>query len=180
VASLRAHPSATLGDLSYFVRTVFALAAFEEGNVLFHGAGIVHGGRAYALFGNSGSGKTTAARLSTGKTVLNDDLLLLKRNGCGGEVWATPFGRRRHPDVRFAPLAALLRLVQAPQDQLASLPRATALAALIANTPVVNADPRRLPLLLDWWQLLLKGCPVHDLHFRKANTFWEVIDAQLG
>jgi hypothetical protein len=77
-ALLRAHPKAEAGDLAYFVRTVFALRAFEEGALLFHAAGIVHRGAAYAFFGHSGSGKTTASRLSPGKPVLRALLRLVQ------------------------------------------------------------------------------------------------------
>lgn len=179
-AVLRAHPAVTASDLSYFIRTVIALAAFEQGALLVHGAGIVHHDVAYILYGLSGSGKSTAAALSTGRPVLNDDLLLLRPATSGWEVHATPFGRRRHPEVTAAPLRALLRLVQAPQDALEEISSAQALAELAANSPVVNADVARTPLLLQRWQTVLQEIPAYRLHFRKANTFWEVIDAHFG
>ncbi|MEA3397729.1 MAG: hypothetical protein U9R05_09745, partial [Chloroflexota bacterium] len=161
---------------AYFVRTTFALYAFEQGALLFHAAGVIHHGAAYALFGQSGSGKTTAARLSTGKPVLNDDLLLLRPGEAGWEVWATPFGRRRG-ELRSAPLRAFLRLFQAAEDRLEPFSRGVALGELLANSPVVNADPEYSPALLNRWEEILQSVPVHRLHFRKANTFWEVIDA---
>lgn len=175
-ALLRAHPDATAGDLAYFVRSAFALYAFSQGALLFHAAGVVHRGAAYALFGQSGSGKTTAARLSTGKPVLNDDLLLLRPGEAGWEAWATPFGRRRG-DLRSAPLRAFLRLLQAAEDRLEPFSRGAAWGELLANSPVVNADPERSPALLNRWEEILQSVPVYRLHFRKANTFWEVIDA---
>jgi hypothetical protein len=176
-ARLRAHPAAEPGDLAYFIRTVFALQAFEQQALLFHAAGVVHNGAAYAFFGHSGSGKTTAARLSQGKPVLNDDLLLLRPDGVGWEVWATPFGRRRVPEIRSAPLRALLRLVQAPEERLEPMPRGMALGELVANSPVINADPTRSTALLTRWEGILKTVPVNLLHFRKSAAFWEVIDA---
>jgi hypothetical protein len=178
-AWLRAHPKAESGDLAYFVRTVFALRAFEEGTLLFHAAGVVHRGVAYALFGHSGSGKTTASRLSSGKPILSDDLVLLQESGSGWETWATPFGRRRVGEVRSAPLRALLRLVQAPEECLEPMPRGVALGELVANTPVVNADPARASALLARWDGILHSVPVCFLHFRKSKAFWEVLDAQL-
>lgn len=179
-ALLRAHPTAHAGDISYFIRTAFALRAFDEGHLLFHAAGIVHQDEGYVLFGHSGSGKTTAARLSKGKPVLNDDLLLLARGEDGWRVWATPFGRRRHADVRSAPLKALLHLVQGPEDRIVEIPRGEALAALVANSPVVNADIERASDLLTWWDTLLDDVPVYRLYFIKDNSFWEVVDAHFG
>ena len=112
--------------------------------------------------------------------ILNDDLLLLRPATSGWEVHATPFGRRRHPEVAAAPLRALLRLVQAPQDALEAISSAQALAELVANSPVVNADVARASLLFQRWQTVLQEIPAYRLHFRKANTFWEVIDAHFG
>ncbi len=179
-ALLRAHPSGTPGDIAYFLRTAFALAAFDASWLLFHAAGILHREQAYVLFGNSGSGKTTAARLSVGKPVLNDDLLLLRPNDAGWEVWATPFGKRRSREVTHAPLRVLLRLVQSLQDRVEPLSRAQALAGLLANSPVVNADPTRAPGLLTWWEGVLEEVPAYRLHFIKDNSFWEVLDAHLA
>lgn len=176
-ARLRAHPTAESGDLAYFIRTAFALRAFEQGALLFHAAGVVHNGAAYAFFGHSGSGKTTAARLSKGKPVLNDDLLLLRPGSAGWEVWATPFGRRRVPEIRSAPLRALLRLVQASEERLEPMLRGMALGELVANSPVINADPSRSTALLTRWEEILQTVPVDLLHFRKSAAFWEVIDA---
>ncbi|MBN1920474.1 MAG: hypothetical protein JW892_04470 [Anaerolineae bacterium] len=180
IATLRAHPAATGGDLVYFIRTAFALAAFEQGALLVHGAGIVHHEEAFILYGLSGSGKSTAAALSTGKPVLNDDLLLVRPAARGWEVLATPFGRRRSPQVTAAPLRALLRLIQAPNDALETISSAQALAELVANSPVINADVDRAAQLFERWQGILAAIPAYRLHFRKANTFWEVIDAHFG
>jgi hypothetical protein len=165
--------------LAYFVRTVFALRAFDEDALLFHAAGVVHHEVAYALFGHSGSGKTTASRLSPGKPVLSDDLVLLRQAGSGWEAWATPFGRRRVREVQSAPLHALLRLVQAPEERLEPMPRGAALGELAANSPVINADLGRSAALLARWEGILHSVPVYFLHFRKSDTFWEVVDAQL-
>jgi hypothetical protein len=178
-ACLRAHPTAEPGDLAYFVRTAFALRAFDEGELLFHAAGVVHHDVAYAFFGRSGSGKTTASRLSSGKPVLSDDLVLLRQVESGWEAWATPFGRRRVSEVRSAPLRALLRLVQAPEERLEPMPRGAAWGELAANSPVVNADLIRAAALLVRWEEILHSAPAYFLHFCKSDTFWEVIDAQL-
>ncbi len=176
-AVLRAHPTAHLNDISYFIRTVFALAAFEEESFLFHAAGVLHKESAYVLYGNSGSGKTTAAYLSKDKAVLNDDLLLLRPTATGWEARATPFGRRRYSAQRSAPLRVLLRLRQAPENRLAQISGGQALGELVANTPVINVDATRLPTLMQRWLLLLAEIPNYQLYLRKSNTFWEAVDA---
>ncbi len=178
-ARLRANPSASLGDLTYFLRTAFALCAFEQGALLFHAAGVVHRNSAWAFFGPSGSGKTTLARLSQGKEVLSDDLILLSKGRVGWEAWATPFSLCRGKRMA-APLKALIRLVKAPEDKVMPLPPAIALGELVASSPVVNADPSRLPGLFARWEEIMTEVPVCALRFRKADSFWEVIDAEFG
>jgi hypothetical protein len=179
-ARMRAHPAAKVADLEYFVRVAFAVCAFHSGAILFHAAGIVRRGAAFALFGHSGSGKTTAARLSTGLPVLSDDLILLRLGEAGWEVWASPFGRRRVPEVRSAPLGGLFRLEQGPEDRLEPLSLGVALGELVANSPVINADPGRSLALLARWEEILKSVPIALLKFRKSDTFWEIIDGGSG
>ncbi len=176
---LAAHPAATPADIGYFLRIALALQAFARGGILFHAAGVVHRDRGYALFGVSGSGKTTAARLSAPDAVLNDDLLLLWPTATGWQMYATPFGKRRG-DVRCVTLYALLRLVKDSQVFLAPLATAQALGELVANTPVLSADPLWLPEVLARWETVLGQTPAYALHFRCDPTFWEVIDAELG
>lgn len=178
IAVLRAHPSTDAGDLACFIRATFALVAFDQGALLLHAAGIVHRGGAYAFFGRSGSGKTTAARLSRAKPVLNDDLLVLRPNETGWEAWATPFGRRRVPEIRSAPLRALLCLTQASEERLEQMAGGPALGELVASSPVVNADPVRVSALLSRCEEIMRVVPVCSLHFRKSDAFWEVIDAR--
>jgi hypothetical protein len=178
-AHLRAHPEASPGDIGYFLRVVLAVQAFARGGMLFHTAGIVHRRQGYAFFGVSGSGKTTAAHFSAPDPVLNDDLVLLWPSPTGWQMYATPFGRRRG-EVRAVTLRALLRLVKDENVFLAPLSPSRALAELVANTPVLSADPLWLPEVLARWEALLSTVPVYTLHFRRDATFWEVIDAELG
>lgn len=179
-AHLEAPAGASAGDLAMFVRTCLALQAFEQGSLLFHAAGVVRRGQGYALFGLSGSGKTTAARFSRGDAILNDDLILLKPAKAGWQVWPTPFGRGRFPQVYPAPLRALLRLVQDQEDRLEMLGPGVALGELVANSPVVNAHAAWVPALLTRWQAVLSQVPVRALHLRRGPAFWEVVDAEFG
>lgn len=179
-ATFRAHPQADIADVAYIVRAAFALTAFAKGALLFHSTGVVHREQAFVFFGLSGSGKTTTARLSRPRVVLNDDLILLCYNGERWMACATPFGLRRHPEVTAAPLRAFLRLRKALEDRIEPLPPAVAKAELLANSPVVNADPLRVPALMDLWEAILAEIPACALYFRKSPDFWGVVDAYFG
>ena len=180
IGHLQAYPGASTADLAIFVRTCLALQAHEQGSILFHAAGVSRHGQGYAFFGTSGSGKTTAARNSTGALVLNDDLVILRPEDGTWRLAGTPFGGRWLPQREAPPLRALLRLVQAPHDSLQPMGPGSALGELVANSPVVNADHAALPLLLGRWQQIVDQVPVQTLCFRKGPAFWEVIDGAFG
>jgi hypothetical protein len=177
---LQAHPRASKADLAGFVRTCFAFQAFQRGGIAFHAAGVIHGGRGYALFGPSGAGKSTVAEFSVGDVILNDDLILIKRGNSGWQMWATPFSTSWLPQPRQGPLHALLRLKQAEEDRLEPMGPGVVLAELIASSQGVNAYAAWLPALFDRWQLILGEAPVQALHFRRGPAFWRVIDAEFG
>ncbi|HNT74774.1 MAG TPA: hypothetical protein PKH77_07130 [Anaerolineae bacterium] len=178
-AYLQAHPHATPADIGYFLRVTLAVQAFARGGLLFHAAGVVHREKGYALFGLSGSGKTTAAQLSAPDPVLNDDLLLLWPDSAGWTMYATPFGKRRG-NVLSAPLCAFLRLMKASEVFVVPLPCGRALGELASNTPVMVGDPLCLPEVMARWEGIMRQIPVYALHFRREPTFWEVVDAELG
>ena len=178
-AEIALHPNARAADVGYFLRVALTCQAFVRGAILFHTAAILHRGRGYAFFGTSGSGKTTAARLSRPDPVLNDDLVLLWPENAGWVMMATPFGKRRG-DIKKAPLSALLRLVKSPDVSIERLPPGRALAELIANSPVISGDPQWLPTLMARWETVLDQVPVYALEFRREPSFWEVIDAEFG
>jgi hypothetical protein len=172
-----AHPVATAADVAYFLRVAVALHAFAQGAMLFHAACVVHREKGYLLFGLSGSGKTTAAKLSGLDPVLNDDLLLLWPANERWLVYSTPFGKRRGTRM-IAPLQAALRLLQDQEVFLEPLSQGRALTELVANTPIISADRVLLPELMTRWIQFMDQVPVCALHFRKDPTFWEVIDAE--
>lgn len=179
-ARLSAHPQASVGDLSVFVRTCVAVEAFVRGGLLFHAAGVVRQGRGHGLFGPSGSGKTTAARLSPNDLILNDDLVLIMPGSPEWQLWGTPFGGPWLPQAGPVGLHGLLRLVPDREDRLVALGPGTVLGEVVANSPVINACPAWLPGLMARWQGILEDVPAQALHFRKSSAFWEVVDAEFG
>jgi hypothetical protein len=169
-------------ELDYYLRTVCALLAFEAGGALFHAAAILRGGRAYAFFGHSGSGKSTVARLSAPDVVLNDDLVLLMPRDGAWQVHATPFWNQFHGQnpAPPAPLAGLFRLVQDQQVYLERMEPAHAAAEMIASLPVVSADRSRGVQLIQRCQAILERVPAYRLHFLPDASFWPLVEGATG
>ncbi len=163
----------------YFVRTALALLAFEAGGLLFHAAGLAYHDRGYAFFGYSGSGKTTVARVSSRARLLNDDLVVLLPQAKRWNIFATPFSNPTQVQPagnQQVPLTALYRLIQDRRVFLEALDPAVAVAEVIANSPIVCADPDRAVALLDRAVQLTRAIPVQRLHFLPADSFWSLID----
>jgi hypothetical protein len=180
-AWLRLRAASPWEGLEYFVRVAYACLLFEHGGLLLHGAGLVREGRAFLFFGHSGSGKTTAARLSRQTIVLNDDLVALRPLADGWQAYATPFWNPTQvaPTPAAAPLAGLYRLVQDPHVWLEDISPARAVAELISSLPVISADAGRSGLTMIRCAQLVSQVGVKRLHFRKDDTFWDVIAASL-
>lgn len=67
------------------------------------------------------------------------------------------------------------RLEQDNQNQLHTISPASALAALIACAPFVNADPFRHDQLVENLAKLIGKVPVKKLHFSIEDGFWDLL-----
>ncbi len=183
---VRPTSSFILEEIDYFLRVVCAVEAFRSGGLLFHAAGILRGiphPQAYVFFGHSGAGKTTISRLAGKENVLNDDLVLIQPGSSGWTVYSTPFFNPTQitpQGNRHAPLAGLFRLVQDPEVYLENTTAGQALAEVVANVPVISADAHQIFDLLSRCQALLADVPSSRLHFRKDDSFWDVIEKMVG
>lgn len=165
-------------EIDYYLRVAFALLAHAAGGILMHTAGIVRDGSAYLFFGHSGSGKTTACKVSADRyIILNDDLILLLQQDDIWHAYGTPFWNPTQikPSNQSAPVAAMYQLIQSKKVYTKEMGRGQAAATLIANVPVIPQDPvRSIRLLEILWQLQ-KNIPVSELYFLPDNSFWNVI-----
>jgi len=165
-------------EIDYYLRTVLALMAHAANGVLLHTAGIIRNSRAYLFFGHSGIGKTTVCQVSQADhIILNDDLILLLPLNHRWQAYGTPFWNptQVQPSAQNAPVAGLFWLIQAPQVFTRPLGAAPALAALIANVPVIPQDPERSIALLEILAQIQRSIPISELHFLPDNSFWNVI-----
>lgn len=162
----------------YLLRIIFALLIFQEGGILFHGAGIIRNGMAFVFFGHSGAGKSTVARHSTNDIVINDDLVVLMPSGNTWVVYATPFWNptQVQPVPASAPLAGLYRLIQDKQVYLLPIGSGQALAELISNIPVVPDNPFLNAELFIRGKQILDKIPIYQLHFLPDDSFWQVVE----
>ena len=129
--------------------TLFNLAALHRGAVAIHASAIRYRGRGVLFLGESGTGKSTHSRLwrenIPGTALLNDDSPILGLADGTVRVWGSPWSGKV-PCYRneSCPVAAIVRLVQAPENQIRRLSPIEAFGALFPSTPPAFIRDTRL------------------------------------
>ena len=104
-----------------------------------HACGVLTSGRVALFCGESGTGKTTTARLwrrhRPSAHVLSDDRLVVRTGEGAPTAWGTPWhGSGRFASPRGARLGAVFFLEPSTRTELVSVPRAEATARLLARS----------------------------------------------
>lgn len=167
--------------LANLVRAALAWRMLSRGGALLHAAGIVHRGRAFALAGAEGSGKSTWARLAdnAGACVLSDDLVLLDGEGEALEALGAPFRstHRRTSGPGRWPLAAILFPLHGPTVSLAPVSGIEARARILANLPFVAEGIARDARVSDTTDRLASTIPARLLTFGRDTAFLEILES---
>ena len=120
--------------------TLFNLVALHRDAVAIHASAIRYRGRGVLFLGESGTGKSTHSRLwcenIPGSTLLNDDSPILGVSEGSVRVWGSPWSGKV-PCYRNEsyPVAAIVRLVQAPENRIRRLAPVEAFGALFPSAP---------------------------------------------
>jgi hypothetical protein len=182
-ATLRMRSDSPSREAEYFLRIALALFALPRGGLLIHCAALKRSDLVYLFVGQSGSGKSTVVRLSHAAEraiALGDDLIMIRRECDAWQAYGTPFWNLQTGDrggqQECGRVAQIYKLVQDRSVFVEPMGGAAATAELIANCPVVNDQLALLPGLIDRCRSITAAIPVARLHFRKDDTFWDVID----
>ena len=128
---------------------LFNIAALPLEAVAFHSSVIRYRGRGVLFLGESGTGKSTHTRLwrehIPGAELLNDDSPIIRATDSEalvhGSPWSgkTPCYRNEH-----LPIAAIVRLSQAPHNRIRRLRPIEAIGALLPSAPPAFSHDERL------------------------------------
>ena len=137
--------------------------------VLIHSSVIVHQGRAVLFLGESGTGKSTHTRLwlkyIPNAHLLNDDCPILAVENGEPVVYGSPWSGKTHcyHQLRF-PLAAAVRLSQAPYNKIRRLSVVEAFSAMHPSCPPALAqDDKYQDMMVDLLSEVLATAPVYHL-----------------
>jgi len=133
--------------LSWLTMVVFGQAALRHHTIIMHASVVEKDGLGYAFLGKSGTGKSTHSRLWLnniyGTCLLNDDNPVIRVHS-GGEVfiYGTPWSGKT-PCYKQAEvgLGAIIRLEQAPFNQLKWKRGKEALIALLPSGSAIRWNP---------------------------------------
>jgi hypothetical protein len=151
---------------------------------LVHGCGIIINGRACLFTGVSGVGKTTLARLAGARTVLNDEIVLVSRDGPAYYLAGTPFdGGIAQRSGQRGELAAIFFLKHDVQLSRRRLSRPTAYWQLLAQTldaaPLLEgSNTGILAARADFCAGLVGNIPCYELGFLPDTTVWSAVESE--
>lgn len=126
--------------LRFGLWTLFNLAALHRGAVALHASAIRFRERGVLFLGESGTGKSTHTRLwrehISGTVLLNDDSPVIRAADDEARVYGSPWSGKT-PCYRNenCPIAAVVRLSQAPHNRIRRLRPIEAIGALLPSAP---------------------------------------------
>jgi hypothetical protein len=149
-----------------------------------HASGIDDGNQGYIFTGPSGYGKSTIAKLSFPRTILCDEMILLKKDKVGGtRVFGTPFVGESQGVNHSVRCKGIYFIEQSGENALIPISRMSGAVTLMKEGIMGNflslkrvhnilTYSKYFSLLLD----VLEGIPCYSLRFKKDNSFWRLIN----
>lgn len=155
----------------------------SKNNFLVHACAVARDGAGYVFSGPSESGKSTIAELSSDYAVLNDDIVIIKKENGSYIVNSTPF-RGDFLDVvdKSVPLRAIFLIKHAAEKNvIKKLSKREFITRFIRE--VVYSDTLlsmnredNFSEMLDFCADVASGVPFYELRFLPDKRFWDSID----
>ncbi|MDY3979055.1 MAG: hypothetical protein SOZ00_03450 [Tidjanibacter sp.] len=134
--------------------------------LLIHSSTVMNGGRGVMFLGESGTGKSTHTKLwldnIEGSELLNDDGPILRVTDSGVLVYGSPWsGKTPCYKPVGVPLAAMVRLRQAPENRIVKLGAVSGFGALLPSTlPTMQKEERTLDRICNVLSEILTTTPI--------------------
>ncbi|GAG18796.1 unnamed protein product, partial [marine sediment metagenome] len=177
------HKPWALVALSAFLRGVSAKIVFAESGLILHAAGIARADKAYIFFGPSESGKTTVAGISGEDSVLSDELVAVRYREGSFRAYGLPdWDEEKEKGLGMGEdfeIKGLFKLVKDKEVYLKRLSSAQSVAEII-NPPRAGEKDFSLEKFVDVCYDLVKAVPCYELHFLPDDSFWRIIEKDVG
>lgn len=173
-------PRTTQMQLNTSLMIAFTFATAGLDTLLLHASVIRHEGAAQLFFGVSGTGKSTHSRLwlenVPGTDLLNDDNPVIRFDAAGRPtVYGSPWSGKTLCYRRVsAPVRALVRLEQAPENRIERLTALSAYASVVAAVSTIRWDSAVMDLLVPTVEKAVSRIPCFRLFCRPDREAVEV------
>ena len=170
--------------LNSMLRIAFAQAALMHSAVSLHASAVVKDDKAYMFMGRSGTGKSTHSRLwieHLGATLLNDDNPIVRIVDGKAVVYGSPWsGKTPCYKDESAPVAAMVRLAQSPENNFERKSEIEAFAIMLPGCSVLRFDENLYGNLCDTLIELAEMVCVGEMKclpdMDAAHTCWEGVN----
>lgn len=150
---------------------------YHNWGLLIHSSCAIENGKAHIFSGQSGAGKSTAAKLSAPRELLSDEATILKVDDGEVTVFDSPFRSELQATGtnKTVPLASIQLLHQSLHNNRTNLKKSDSLIQLLDKVFYWAHSPEETKQVIKLLNKLVETVPVYDLHFQKNNRFWELI-----
>lgn len=149
----------------------------QNWGLLIHSSCVIEDGKAHIFAGQSGAGKSTAARLSRPRDLLSDEATLVKITSNEIKVFNSPFRSEIQANgfEECTALESIQILYQALQNKRVRLRKSDAIVHLIDKVFYWAHNPEETKKIIGLLLNLIDKVPGYELYFKKDDTFWELI-----
>ncbi|PEJ58443.1 hypothetical protein CN692_09225 [Bacillus sp. AFS002410] len=180
-------------DEEYTVSTVFAhnqlalkhaltnlyssYIVYHNWGLLIHSSCVIEEERAHIFAGQSGAGKSTAAKLSHPRLLLSDEATLIKITPNEITVFDSPFRSEIKSTglIKSSSLASVQLLHQSLENNRAQMSKSDGFLHLMDKIFYWAHDPSETKKIVGLLEILINEVPIYNLYFQKNNIFWELI-----
>ena len=150
---------------------------YHNWGLLIHSSCVVEKEKAHIFAGQSGAGKSTAAKLSHPRVLLSDEATLLKITSDGITIFDSPFRSemKSSGSVKSRSLGSVQLLHQSLENNRVLINKSNAFLLLMDKVFYWAHDPSETKNIVKLLESLINTVPVYNLYFQKNNTFWELI-----
>jgi biofilm PGA synthesis N-glycosyltransferase PgaC len=163
------------------IRVCFSILLNPKKGIVLHGSGINARGKGLVFCGPPGAGKSTVAKLAKGHTVLNDEMVVVRKIRGKYRIFGTPFGGELHPSKSSAPLKKIFFIDHGKRLRINRIGNINSIPELMANEFVSFSGRFKdnTDLIKNTFKIAKNICnetECYKLRFSLEDRLWEKLD----
>ncbi|WP_406944817.1 hypothetical protein ACJA3J_17885 [Halobacillus sp. SY10] len=165
-------------SLKHALMNLYSAFIVNEGaGVLFHSSCVQEQERAFLFTGNSGAGKSTAAKLSAPRNILADEATIIHVKQDDIIAYPSPFRSEIPMGIEHTCLkvGGIQSLHQSLTNNKVLMESSEAIVHLMDKIFYWPATPEDHKKALQLLKTIVEQVPIYHLYFREDSTFWELI-----